>query len=440
MPDYKVDSLVTRYLASREQDNEKIADDEDMLAAQRADDQDAINLAAQTAQDNYEASLPKVPKEPAQPEVKPAQIPDAQLPDAKGEVKDISGAADGLPGPMGFEPDTTVTPNQEETTFQAVSRVTADVLENLPENVTVGGVTALKHAVDAVAPGWLEESDKMLRSLGMEEYVDETNKYFNDTIRNADTADKVVQEMSQFMLPFSVYMKAFGSMTKMGTVSNAFAADAVTSFFNVDPHIERLSKVAHEMGIESDLVTYLASESGTETENRFRNVVENQAIGGAIYAAAKTLKGVWWASKKAKAQFDEVGAEEFFRGPEALREKGAVIMRDHETSIMDAIKAAAPDVDARVMDIKDDSFVLSKIEVPEDIRGQGKARDAMEAMIKYADDNGMKIALSPSADFGASKSKLTKFYKSLGFVDNKGKNKDFRFQETLIRYAKGGDA
>lgn len=311
MPDYKVDDLVTRYLASREQDNEQIVDDEDMLAAQRADDQDTINLAAQTAQDNYDASLVDEPTPVAQPESK--EVPDAQLPDANGEVKDIAGAADGLPGPMGFEPDTTVTPNQEETTFQAVSRVTADVMMNLPENVTVGGVTALKHAVDAVAPGWLEESDKMLRSLGMEEYVDETNKYFNETIRNADTSDKIVQEMSQFMLPFSAYMKAFGSMTKMGTVSNAFAADAVTSFFNVDPHIERLSKVAHEMGIESDLVTYLASESGTETENRFRNVVENQAIGGAIYAAAKTLKGVWWASKKAKAKFDEVGQEEFFR-------------------------------------------------------------------------------------------------------------------------------
>ena len=51
----------------------------------------------------------------------------------------------------------------------------------------------------------------------------------------------------------------------------------------------------------------------------------------------------------------------------------------------------------------------------------------MESLVKYADDNGMTIALSPSADFGASKTKLKKFYKSLGFVENRGKNKDFRF-------------
>ena len=79
-----------------------------------------------------------------------------------------------------------------------------------------------------------------------------------------------------------------------------------------------------------------------------------------------------------------------------------------------------------------DYINLSKIEVDEGVRGQGRAKAYMMDLVKYAESTGKPIALSPSGDFGAKVGRLKKFYKDLGFVENKGKNKDFGTQESFI--------
>lgn len=81
----------------------------------------------------------------------------------------------------------------------------------------------------------------------------------------------------------------------------------------------------------------------------------------------------------------------------------------------------------------DDILNLSKIMVPETERGQGVAQKAMSDLLRKADEQGMTVALTPSADFGANKSRLTKWYKSLGFVPNKGRNKRFETMESMVR-------
>ena len=81
-------------------------------------------------------------------------------------------------------------------------------------------------------------------------------------------------------------------------------------------------------------------------------------------------------------------------------------------------------------------YVLSKIEVPKDQRGQGVGSRIMQQIIDRMDKEGAVIALTPDSVFGGSKSKLIDFYKRFGFVPNKGRNKDFRFRETMIRYPK----
>jgi predicted GNAT family acetyltransferase len=79
-------------------------------------------------------------------------------------------------------------------------------------------------------------------------------------------------------------------------------------------------------------------------------------------------------------------------------------------------------------------ITLSRIEVPKEIRGKGIGTDAMQNLISYADDSGKAIALSPSKDFGASSvNRLKDFYKRFGFVENKGKNKDFSISESMYR-------
>ena len=83
----------------------------------------------------------------------------------------------------------------------------------------------------------------------------------------------------------------------------------------------------------------------------------------------------------------------------------------------------------------DQRISVSKIVVPEGERGQGKGTEAMRAITDYADHTGKQVVLSPSADFGGTKSRLVDFYKRLGFVENKGKGKDFSTMESMRREA-----
>jgi predicted GNAT family N-acyltransferase len=61
----------------------------------------------------------------------------------------------------------------------------------------------------------------------------------------------------------------------------------------------------------------------------------------------------------------------------------------------------------------------------------------MKELCEYADANKLTIVLSPSErnkQMGTtSKARLTEFYKRFGFVENRGKNKDFRFTASMYR-------
>lgn len=79
------------------------------------------------------------------------------------------------------------------------------------------------------------------------------------------------------------------------------------------------------------------------------------------------------------------------------------------------------------------TVTLNKIIVPEGQRGQGTGSQVMQRVVDWADQNGKTVALTPSKDFGGTVSRLKSFYKSLGFVENKGRNKDFEISETMYR-------
>jgi DNA-binding CsgD family transcriptional regulator/GNAT superfamily N-acetyltransferase len=79
-------------------------------------------------------------------------------------------------------------------------------------------------------------------------------------------------------------------------------------------------------------------------------------------------------------------------------------------------------------------YVLSKIAVSDDERNAGQGTNAMQDIVDRMDAEGAIIALTPDDAFGGNKNRLIDFYKRFGFVPNKGRNKDFRFRETMIRY------
>ena len=85
---------------------------------------------------------------------------------------------------------------------------------------------------------------------------------------------------------------------------------------------------------------------------------------------------------------------------------------------------------------RSNSISVYAIEVPKEKRNLGIGTSAMRAITAHVDKHAKKVTLSPSADFGGSKARLIPFYKRLGFVENKGRNKDYSISDTMYREPK----
>jgi GNAT superfamily N-acetyltransferase len=76
----------------------------------------------------------------------------------------------------------------------------------------------------------------------------------------------------------------------------------------------------------------------------------------------------------------------------------------------------------------------NKIIIPKEERNSGLGTKVMQSLVALADSQERIVVLSPSTDFGASSTeRLKRFYKRFGFVENKGRNKDFSISQTLYR-------
>lgn len=76
-----------------------------------------------------------------------------------------------------------------------------------------------------------------------------------------------------------------------------------------------------------------------------------------------------------------------------------------------------------------DDIHLLNFEVHKENRKQGLGTQAMQRLVNYADTHNKRIILSPAqkGDYGGttSRSRLVMLYKQFGFVENKGRNRDF---------------
>ena len=81
-----------------------------------------------------------------------------------------------------------------------------------------------------------------------------------------------------------------------------------------------------------------------------------------------------------------------------------------------------------------DFVELNRFIVPKELRKQGIGTKFMKALIQFANINNSMIVLTPSDSFGAtSVMRLKKFYKRFGFVENKGRNKNFQLSCGMYR-------
>ena len=103
-------------------------------------------------------------------------------------------------------------------------------------------------------------------------------------------------------------------------------------------------------------------------------------------------------------------------------------------TLKDRIVEKYPNVKLDLFGDASKGYELSRIELPKEARGQGIGTDIMDDLISAADAEGATISLTPDTSFGGSSvSRLNNFYKQFGFVDNKGKNKDFSTRNTMYR-------
>jgi len=80
------------------------------------------------------------------------------------------------------------------------------------------------------------------------------------------------------------------------------------------------------------------------------------------------------------------------------------------------------------------SSTLSMIKIPREQQKMGIGSEIMNIIVTYSDTYNKTILLSPEKQTsGPSKLKLEQWYKTFGFVFNKGKNKDYRFTGSMIR-------
>lgn len=113
----------------------------------------------------------------------------------------------------------------------------------------------------------------------------------------------------------------------------------------------------------------------------------------------------------------------------ALAQVGAM---DELPEDLTELMASFPNLDTWVSQ-SEGRIVLSKIVVPGGQRGNGQGTRFLETLCAMADRDGLRIEASPSVDFGGNVRRLRKFYGRFGFVENKGRHRDFEVSESMYR-------
>ena len=126
----------------------------------------------------------------------------------------------------------------------------------------------------------------------------------------------------------------------------------------------------------------------------------------------------------------------FAESPDVAKEYQKALSNNLDARKLDDVRYAwnKSGVEIDAYPSRNNEINLSRIVVDKSKRNQGLGTAAMQDLIQYADDTGKTIKLSPSTDFGGtSVNRLKDFYKRLGFVENKGKNKDFTISELMYK-------
>lgn len=87
-----------------------------------------------------------------------------------------------------------------------------------------------------------------------------------------------------------------------------------------------------------------------------------------------------------------------------------------------------------------DNIKLEVIRIPKELQNQGVGSKVINALVEFADTHGKLIYLTTAVkdknSGTTSQSRLIKFYKQFGFVENKGRNMDYSLSGNMYREPK----
>lgn len=104
------------------------------------------------------------------------------------------------------------------------------------------------------------------------------------------------------------------------------------------------------------------------------------------------------------------------------------------------LKSKYPELDTLFLSFGDNTIRITSIIINKKSRKEGIGTSVMQDIVDYADKHGYRITLSPGSRDDrhgtTSTNRLVKFYKRFGFVQNKGRNKDFTISDSMYREPK----
>lgn len=132
-----------------------------------------------------------------------------------------------------------------------------------------------------------------------------------DVPEASTTAGSIARPIAQFLAPFSVLGKTAASAKTKAAVGEGYEALArgvTADYIGFDEHTTRLSELAKEYGIETDLTDWLADRSNDSAfEARAKNALEGAGLGFAVDSVVRGAKYIKQA-RKVKLEASSVAA------------------------------------------------------------------------------------------------------------------------------------
>jgi GNAT superfamily N-acetyltransferase len=146
---------------------------------------------------------------------------------------------------------------------------------------------------------------------------------------------------------------------------------------------------------------------------------------------------------KYRMRFSEISNEQFtatFESSELVSEQSAPLTREELDAFAEDVKERLGLHHFSLSLTRTGDIKLGMIWVREN-QGSGIGTKAMQELCGFADRHGARILLTPNAKdemFGTtSYARLVRFYKRFGFVENRGRARDFSVSEAMIREPRG---